>query len=165
MTLEDSARTATDRRVATPERASAQKRTEEIDRQDRPPKIQKNDDDDDMTTDSVVNRRILSAILRGVDITEVYSPVRVAKACRELGLQAGTSFDLTTGWDFSKASHRKAAWERIRAEDPYVIVGSPPCTLFSVLQRLNLHNKRDDPRWLDEYYKAKAAAVKHIEFC
>ena len=31
-----------------------------------------------------------------VDVTEVYSPVRVAGAAKKMGLKAGTSFDITT---------------------------------------------------------------------
>ena len=42
---------------------------------------------------------ILSAVLKGVDITEIYSPERVTKLCRQYGLIAGDSFDLRDGYD------------------------------------------------------------------
>ena len=40
------------------------------------------------------SRRTLSACMRGVDITEVYSPARINEVCQEYGLQRGSSLDL-----------------------------------------------------------------------
>ncbi len=39
-------------------------------------------------------------------------------------------------WDFQKPQGRKRALDRIRAEEPFLVVGSPPCTMFSSLQNL-----------------------------
>ena len=63
-----------------------------------------------------------------------------------LGLVAGSTFDLHkdeagVAWDFTRPQDRKRAWERIRAEEPYLVVGSPPCTMFSRLQ-LNLNARK-----------------------
>ena len=44
-------------------------------------------------------------------------------------------------WNFTRPGDRKRAWERIRAEKPFLVVGSPPCTMFSRLQ-LNLNAKK-----------------------
>ena len=85
----------------------------------------------------------------GVDITEVYSPERVNEVARRWGLRPGSSMDLTNGYDFTKASDRKRAWDKIKEEDPFLLVGSPPCTLFSILQELNLVVNRDKPGWLE----------------
>ena len=73
--------------------------------------------------------------------------------------------DLTTGKDFTKPEDCRAAWQRVRDEAPYVLVGSPPCTYFSVLQELNKAAHGDKPGWLDRFNAEKAKAVKHIEFC
>ena len=59
---------------------------------------------------------------------------------------AGSTFDLHAdiagvAWDFTKPQDRKRAWERIRAEEPFLVIGSPPCTMFSRLQ-LNLNAKK-----------------------
>ena len=64
------------------------------------PKFQKLDEEmlDSMTE---IDRKILAAAILGVDITEVYSPERVAKVAQRFGLKAGSSFDLTNGWDFN----------------------------------------------------------------
>ena len=42
-----------------------------------------------------VDRRIVASVILGVDITELYSPERVAKVARKYGLAAGSSMDLT----------------------------------------------------------------------
>ena len=44
------------------------------------------------------DQRTLTAAISGVDITEVYSPVRVAAVAAKFGLTPGTSFDLKNGW-------------------------------------------------------------------
>ena len=43
----------------------------------------------------MIDRKILASAILGIDITEVYSPERVAKVARSFGLQAGSSFDFT----------------------------------------------------------------------
>ena len=47
----------------------------------------------------------------------------------------------------TRPQDRKRAWERIRVEEPFLVVGSPPCTMFSRLQ-LNLNaNKMGKVEW------------------
>ena len=81
-------------------------------------------------------QRIIYPGIWGTDITEVYSPVRVAAVAAKYGLRPGSSFDLTNSRNFSIAEHRTRAWKQIPKEDPYCILGSPPCTLFSMHQEL-----------------------------
>ena len=74
-------------------------------------------------------------------IAELYSPPRVT-AHLPGDLAAGSTFDLTANvngerWDFSKPSDRKRAFDKIRAEEPYLVIGSPPCTMFSSMQNMN----------------------------
>ncbi len=62
------------------------------------------------------------------------------------GLVAGSTFDLHkdaagVAWDFTRPADRKRAWERLRVEKPFLVVGSPPCTMFSRLQ-LNLNSAK-----------------------
>jgi hypothetical protein len=76
-------------------------------------------------------------------VAELYSPPRVTATLPRLGLTAGSTFDLHADasgavWDFTRASDRKRAWDRLRAEEPFLVIGSPPCTMFSRLQ-LNLN--------------------------
>ena len=50
--------------------------------------------------------KIMSMMLSGVDITEVFSPARVVKFCDKYGLTGGDSFDLRTGYDLQIQQHR-----------------------------------------------------------
>ena len=100
---------------------------------------------------SGVSQTIMSACLRGVDITEMYSPERINQVCHEFGLNKGTPFDLRSGWDFDKDADRREAWKQIRAEDPLFIIGSPPCTMFSALQTFNPALKGHDAQATNKF--------------
>ena len=98
-----------------------------------------------------IDRKILAAAILGVDVTEVYSPERVAKNAAGFGLRAGSSFDLTNVWEFNIAEHTRKAWSNVKDESPYLLIGSPPCTYFRMLQELNVavHGHKEegqDPR-------------------
>ena len=60
-----------------------------------------------------VDRKILSAAVLGMDITEVYSPERVARVANTLGFIAGSSMDLANGWDFNREGHKRQAWSKV----------------------------------------------------
>ena len=109
------------------------------------------------------NRRIIGMLAVGKDLVEVFSPARIAEAAKEMGLDPGESMDLLSGWDFSKSSDRVRAIKYIKDVKPYLVVGSPPCTLFSVLQSLNLH--KNGAEWRQEFEIRKQQAIKHVEFC
>ena len=82
----------------------------------------------------LVDRKIIAATTPGVDNTEVCSPERVAKAAERYGLVAGSSMDLTPGFDFTKESDRQLAWRRVKEEAPFVLIGSP-LALISVCSK------------------------------
>ena len=107
-------------------------------------------------------RKILSACIRGVDVTELYSPERINKVCHEFGLRKGSSLDLRTGWNFEGESHRRAAWERVHQDDPMFIIGSPPCTMFSVLQCMNPAIKGADQEAVARFREQFGKARKHV---
>ena len=86
-----------------------------------------------------VNRRVLMMVTNGVDVTEVFSPPRIVEMAVSMGLVGGKSFNLKTGWDFSRREHRLLAMEYVIRNKPKLIIGSPPCTCFSITQNLNLH--------------------------
>ncbi len=105
-------------------------------------------------------------------VVELYSPPRVTQALPAgTGLVAGSTFDLHADvdgvqWDFGKPQDRKRAWERIRAEEPYLVIGSPPCTMFSSLQ--NLSATRGTAEWAARRRSAEvlltfAAAVYKLQ--
>ena len=113
----------------------------------------------------LVDRKIITATILGVDITEVYSPERIAKVAKRYGLVAGSSMDLTTGFDFTKESDKQLAWRRIKEEAPFVLIGSPPCTYFSVRQELNIATSKHKPGWMENVKAEREKAKQHVTFC
>ena len=109
---------------------------------------------------------------RGVDVAEVYSRPRVVQeaALRSYDgtrLEPGWSLDLTlndptTGrpWDLSCPKVQSRVKKMVVETRPFLLVGSPPCTMFSTLQALN-KNKRDKKQW----DRDMEAARKHMKFC
>ena len=70
---------------------------------------------------------------------------------------------MVTGWDFSKYEHRRQALDIMRKDKPWLVVGSPPCTVFSMIQHLNMHIQNED--WREKFEIRKAQAIKHLRFC
>ena len=105
-------------------------------------------------------RRFLTQEMRKKPkIMEVYSPPRVNQQAKKYGFQAAGSLDLTTGWDFTKASHRKKALALIRELCPVLVILSPPCTTFSQLR--NLSNYKRSPQQVEA---EEAEGLQHLEF-
>lgn len=123
------------------------------------------DDMDNIEDQDQQDKKLVSQILAGVDVTEIYSPERVVRVCAKYFLKPGSSLDLTNGWDFTKAAHRKLAIERIEKENPELIIGSPPCTYFSTLQQFNLSKNKGNAEWLETFMKEKKKAIRHVVFC
>ena len=73
-----------------------------------------------------LNKQLLST-----DITEIFSPERVTAYCKKYGLASGAAMDAKSGYDFDLAADRKRCWESIRRDEPTLVIGSPPCTLFA----------------------------------
>ena len=121
--------------------------------------------DTSMSELTEVDRRILASAILNVDITEVFSPERINQVASKFGLVPGSSLDLRTGWNFELESHRRKAWGLLHRTQPYVVIGSPPCTFFSQLQEINKHVHRDDPLWMKNFEEGKKVATRHIDFC
>ena len=85
-------------------------------------------------------------------VSELFSPPRLTKELRtlpKLHLKGGTTFDLEEDAlgvksDFTCESDRRRCRERILAEKPFFVIGSPPCTMFSSLMIFN--RTRMDPQ-------------------
>ena len=82
------------------------------------------------------------------------------------GLRGGWSLDLNhddpitgTKWDLSLPNVQQKVLKMIREEKPQMIIGSPPCSLFSILQNGNPNNGSKE--LLEEYEKAK----ENVRFC
>ena len=109
---------------------------------------------------------------KNADVAEVYSQPRIVQ---EAGLTSydgvrlvpGWSLDLTredplTGepWDLAKCAVRNRVRELVRKTKPLLLIGSPPCTLFSSLQNPT-KGKRDRRK----YEKELKIAEGHVKFC
>ena len=77
----------------------------------------------------------------GDDIAEVFSVPRVSVAARAAGLRASISLDVLTGDDLSTFAGRRRAVHLVEARRPLLLILSPPCTMFSILNR-NCHHRR-----------------------
>ena len=109
------------------------------------------------------------AISSGLDskgaVCEIYSPPRVVPVAGAAGLPMGWSLDLTTEdsqgrpWDFDQAEVRARCRKLVRDSKPAVIIGSPMCTWFSALQKMN--RKHMDPL---EWSRQRVRAIMHLAF-
>ena len=75
---------------------------------------------------------------------ELFSPPRVTKMAASMGLPGGVALDLQNGWDFLRAEDRDIAEGMLKKLRPTLLICSPPCTAFSVLQRLNWRRPEDE---------------------
>ena len=105
---------------------------------------------------------ISSAIVRGVDIMEIYSPPRVTDVCRKYWLEPGASLDFKSRWDRSDRREQQRAQALVRSRAPYLVV-CPPCTKFSNFQ--NLHKAINGPVWHENLAIELEQAKAHVRFC
>ena len=80
------------------------------------------------------------------------------------GLKQGCTSDLTNGFDFDPAVDRSRAWAIIERDQPLLVIGSPPCTYFSMLNELDKHLHRGDPAWLQRFDENLEKAKRHVSF-
>ena len=73
-------------------------------------------------------------------VSELYNPNRFQGKLRDFGLCPGQAFDLQLRHDLTKAGMRAEVREYVRSVKPGLVVISPPCTLFSLLQNLTKRN-------------------------
>eukprot|EP00971_Amphidinium_carterae_P234707 4657461-Amphidinium_carterae.1 len=70
-------------------------------------------------------------------VSEDGSLERFVSVSNTFGLESGVAFDLRTGVDLSTAEGQRAVWDHLQKYRPYLVVGSPPCASFSVLQNVS----------------------------
>ena len=84
---------------------------------------------------------------RGEDFMELFSVPRLVPVCQARGMLAEVSLDLETGWDCNLASNRALALSAIDSRKPRVVMLSPPCTMFSPLQKMWNEGRMDPIVW------------------
>ena len=92
-----------------------------------------------------------SAVESQAKVAELFSVPRVTALLRPgMSLGKGLTFDLRgdadgRSWNFLLAADRREALTRVRAQKPYLVIGSPPCTAFCQLnQRFNYKRMRPE---------------------
>lgn len=76
-------------------------------------------------------------------IFELFSVPRVGKFAAEYGMTQGLAMDIKSKednvgpWNFLQPRERRRAMEEVRRQCPALVIGSPPCEMFSTLQNLN----------------------------
>ena len=93
-----------------------------------------------------------------VDVLEVFGRTVSAIATRR-GLSS-CPFDLKVGRDLSQLEMRSEVFRIIEQRRPKILVTSPPCTMYSNLQRLWTVKKMSP----EEYNRRKAIADEYLQF-
>ena len=110
------------------------------------PKTAMEDAVDDVEEKSLPSSRKLKNKLRRaekeveafmVDVSEIYSPPRTTKEAEKQKMKAGTAYDMLTGYELGSWKDQHRMWKELAREDPELVVLSPPCTAFSMLQQWN----------------------------
>lgn len=70
------------------------------------------------------------------DIAELYSPARCVPRAADFGVHGLLSLDIISGWDFRTPHLRALSAHLFLNLKVLVLILSPPCTIFSDLQRL-----------------------------
>lgn len=91
---------------------------------------------------------------------EVYSPPRVCLYVRKLGMTAGTSVDILSGYNLKEFGARRAVLDLLERCRPLCLLVSPPCTMYSQLQSL-FNLRKMSPETLQMRW---AEAHLHLDF-
>ena len=92
-------------------------------------------------------------------IMEIYSPPRMTPKASKHGFSSGGALDLTTGWDFNRQDHQRAALRMVRDLQPAFVLLCPPCTTFSQLRQLS-NFKRD----ASDVAREEEEGMRHLRF-
>ena len=100
-------------------------------------------------------------------VSEIYSPPRVTAIADQFGMRPGFALGLNVNdpfdnkpWNFDDPEKRKRAKKPLHQQRPMLLVGSPMCRAFSVLNRLNRKNM-GDTKWNEMVQHG----LKHLRFC
>ena len=96
-------------------------------------------------------------------VAELFNPNRFGPDAQKIKLVPGTAFDLQLGINLLDKNVRNEVetyFDRVR---PGLVIISPPCTMYSLLQNLNKRNQQE-PEGLRRYLKATQEARTLLRF-
>ena len=99
---------------------------------------------------------------RRYKVMELFSPPRITKECEKKGIQTTSipAFDLTEGWDFFNAGHRKEFWRVLEEEQPDLVVMTPECRGFSQMMNVNWERMN-----AEDVERLRTACMAMLQFC
>lgn len=127
---------------------------------------------DDVRVELVMKGAMAMYKRKGADVAEVYSQPRIAQEATARSydgtrLVPGWSLDLTredpeTGrpWNLADKKVQRKVQAMVRETEPFMLIGSPPCTMFSTLMNLNKGQMKEE-----EYKRMMKEAKEHVKFC
>ena len=94
----------------------------------------------------------LSCQMCAVDVMEIYRMKRFTEAATTYRLRPGFAVDLTeqkpdrSYWDLTKSEDVEEVEQIVEDDKPELLTGSPPCHMFSQLQKISWHKISPDVR-------------------
>ena len=79
-------------------------------------------------------------------VAELFNPKRFAPYCKRSGLIAAAAFDLKLGDQLLDPGERDGVKRFFREQRPGLTIISPPCTLFSIMQNMNVDQENFQQR-------------------
>ena len=71
--------------------------------------------------------------------------------------------DIKGGYDLDTAIDRNRCWDSIIIRDePLLVIGSPPCTMFARLQELNKYVYCNDDVWVEKFQLGTEQAKRYV---
>ena len=108
--------------------------------------------------DVKLDKKLLNQILQIRLIGEVLSPERFSKKASQHGLDPGRAYDLELGHQLLDPENRRSCLNHFKHSTYGLVVITPPCTIFSMLQYLghgkSLETCNNDPQFQQRYQDA-----------
>ena len=96
----------------------------------------------------------------GDAVMEVFCPPRLVAEAQARGLKASISLDKDTGWNANVALEKEHARALLEKHRPWLLLVSPECRMYSIMQR-NCNQKKMDPKLWDQQM---VEADDHVDF-
>ena len=98
-------------------------------------------------------------------IAEICNPNRFGRHADVFGLRSGQAFDLELGWNLLDRKQQSYVRSYILTEKPGLVILSPPCTKFSMLQNLSYPKWCKDPAKFEKHLMELRQAKELLRFC
>ena len=122
----------------------------------------------DILKDCEAGERALDCFL-SKEVSEVFSPRRFQPEAQRCGVERGRAYDLILGNDFLDVDQRRKCRGELEKQRPGLLVVSPPCVMYSMLQYLGVTGGRDarmaDPEWRQRRVGAQVLFDFAMELC